>query len=686
MLPRMSSSDKRDLEMRFRKELEQVKALQSRLFSRPTAVSMNGAASASRDVFAKKSNGKLKRSNSVQSDRGVPPSAAPPVVRSANYAEAFRQCSNLLTNLFKHQWSTPFVVPVDPVKLNIPDYFDIIKKPMDLGTIEKKLNAGMYSTPWDFAADMRLTFDNATTYNPINNDVHSMAKTLRKIFETRWKFIEKKLPSLDDKLSVRREPSKKGAVKKDTIEQDYPSEKKHSTKGAHKKDIFTKENAATKPVSQPKKRKASPLVQDALEIPVVEAEKVIEDAQVVQTSKEIMTDEQKYELSVRLQSYGGLIPNHIVDFIRSRLPDDNEGEEDELELDMNALSDSTLFELQKLLDEYDSVNQSGNPTKDEPCEVEFQSEYGVSNSSVHHEGNEVIEEDVDIDGNDTYPPAVLESEAPERSSKHSTSSSSSGGSESSSSDSDSSSSSGSDLDVSVPRPTSGVKDNTQSVMDQENDPLNTSNPPEQSSDPVPISADDEGENVSEKQAPPAKNYRAAVLLNRFADTIFKAREKTLDQVAKKDPDKLQHDMEELERLRREERARLQAEAKAAEDARKRAQAAAAAEAAAEAKRQREREREAARKALQQMEKTVDINEGNLFLKDLEMLGTVTTGEQFPSSVGETSPSHTPEGLGFQLGSNPLEQLGLYMKNDDEEDEEGESADEPTVDVEEGEID
>ncbi|KAF0900537.1 hypothetical protein E2562_032132 [Oryza meyeriana var. granulata] len=464
MLPRMSSSDKKDLEMRLRKELEQVKALQSRLFLRPAAVSMNGgAASASGDVFAKRNDGKLKRSNSVQSGRGVPPSAASPVVRSTNYAEAFKQCGNLLKNIFKHQWAGPFLVPVDAVKLNIPDYFDIIKKPMDLGTIEKKLNAGM-----------------------------------------------------------------------------------------------------------------------------------------------------------------------------SHLPDDNEGDEDELELDMNALSDSTLFELQKLLDGYDR----------------FQSEYGVSNSSVHHEeGNELIEEDVDIGGNDLppliYPPAAFESETAERSSKHSTSSSSSSDSESFSSDSDSSSSSGSDLDVNGPPPTSETKDNTLSVvrLDHENDPLNTSNLPQQSSDPVPISADNEGENVSEKQVSPGKQYRAAVLLNRFAETIFKAREKTLDQVAKKDPEKLQHDMEELERLRREERARLQAEAKAAEDARKRAEAAAAAEAAAEAKRQREREREAARKALQQMEKTVDINEGNLFLKDLEMLGTVTT-----------------------------------------EDEEGESADEPTVDVEEGEID
>lgn len=53
-----------------------------------------------------------------------------------------------------------------------------------------------------------------------------------------------------------------------------------------------------------------------------------------------------------------------------------------------------------------------------------------------------------------------------------------------------------------------------------------------------------------------------------------------------------------------ERARLQAEAKAAEDVRKRAEAAAAAEAAAEAKRQRELEREAARKALQEVISTV----------------------------------------------------------------------------------
>lgn len=689
-LPRMSASDRKELEMRLRHELEQVRALQNRLFSRGAAASMNGGTmSAGGDFNGNKKDGKLRSSNSVQSGRGEPPSVAQPVVSSIDYAASFKKCQELLKNLMKHRSAGPFVIPVDPVKLCIPDYFDIVKHPMDLGTIQKKLNAGMYPTPWEFAADVRLTFSNAILYNPVGNAVNIMAHTMSSVFEPRWKPIEKKLPRPDEEPSVI-EPSKNVAIEKNIFDNKEPSEKKPSNKGAYKKSTFQKEEVAAKPVLQPKKRKASPLVQDAPVTSAVQMTQVAEDAPVVQTANmEMMTDEQKLELSVRLQSYGGFIPEHVVDFIKRHVNDDNDADEDELTIDMNALSDGTLFELQKLLDDYDRINQSGNPAKDEPHEVEFQSEYGLVNSSMHHDGNELIEEDIDIGGNDlpplTYPPVVFENETADRSSKHSSSSTSSSESGSSSSGSDSSSSSGSDLGVKVPPPNSGVKEKTLSVvsLDQENDSHNTLNTREGSTDPVPISADDEGENVSEKQVSPG-SYRAAILKSRFADTIFKAREKTLDQVAQKDPEKVRREREELERLQREERARLQAEAKAAEEARKRAEAAAVAEAAAEAKRQRELEREAARKALQQMEKTVEINEGSLFLKDFEMLGTVTS-EQHHNLVGEMSPSHTPEALGFQLGGNPLEQLGLYMKNDDDEDEEAES-DEPTIDVEEGEID
>lgn len=93
----------------------------------------------------------------------------------------------------------------------------------------------------------------------------------------------------------------------------------------------------------------------------------------------------------------------------------------------------------------------------------------------------------------------------------------------------------------------------------------------------------------------------------------------------------------------------------------------------------------------QMEKTVDINENSQFMKDLEMLRTAQD-EHLPSFTEETSPEHSQNGLGsfkFQGNVNPLEQLGLYMKIDDDDEEEVEPpkrVKEPVKDVEEGEID
>ncbi|WVZ95248.1 hypothetical protein U9M48_041039 [Paspalum notatum var. saurae] len=640
-LPSLTALDRKELEMKLRDELAQVRALQSRLFPRGPAVSANGvvAPAPGGDAHPRKKVEKPKRSSSVQLDRGAPPppvAVAPPVASSVNYTASFKHCANLLKALMTHQWSNPFLAPVDVVKLNIPDYFDIVKQPMDLGTIQKKMKAGAYSTPREFAEDVRLTFRNAMNYNPVNNDVHVMAKTLNKTFETRWRLIEKKLPQPfekpaqpDEKPPVR-EPAKKNPSKRDGIEKEDPYKKKPSKKSAPKQAIFQEEDSVDNPVLQPKKRKTSPLVPS----PSVQDAPWIES--IVPTGKRVMTSEQKYDLSARLQSYGALIPDHVVEFIRSHA-DGCDADEEELELDMDALGDDTLFELQKLLDDYDKANPSRNLTEEDPHEVESRSQYELINPSVcHDEGNELVDEDVDIGENDppvsTLPPVVFEEEAADRSSKHSTSSSSSSDSESSSSDSDSSSSSESDTDAKNLQQNNGPKENVPTVdtLDQEKDPLNTLNLPQQSTNTISVSADGEGpymkilgENVSEKQVSPEKQIRAAILRSRFADTILKAREKALDQATKKDPEKLRREREELERLQREERARLQAEAKAAENARKRAEAAAAAKAAAEAKRQREIEREAARKALQEMEKTVDINEGSLFLNDLEMLGSVT---------------------------------------------------------------
>ena len=68
-------------------------------------------------------------------------------------------------DLMGHQFAWPFLEPVDPVALNLPTYFDVIKSPMDMGTMHSKLKRGEYTDPNAYKADMVLMFENAITFN-----------------------------------------------------------------------------------------------------------------------------------------------------------------------------------------------------------------------------------------------------------------------------------------------------------------------------------------------------------------------------------------------------------------------------------------------------------------------------------------------------------------------------------------
>ena len=56
-----------------------------------------------------------------------------------------------------------FNQPVDPVALNLPTYFDVVKHPMDYSTIQAKLSRGEYRDQNGalFEADVLLVFSNA---------------------------------------------------------------------------------------------------------------------------------------------------------------------------------------------------------------------------------------------------------------------------------------------------------------------------------------------------------------------------------------------------------------------------------------------------------------------------------------------------------------------------------------------
>jgi hypothetical protein len=68
--------------------------------------------------------------------------------------------------------------PVDVEGLKLHDYYDIIKNPMDLGTIKRKFDSRQYADPDEFAADLRLVCENCFKYNPPNDPIHMHGKTL----------------------------------------------------------------------------------------------------------------------------------------------------------------------------------------------------------------------------------------------------------------------------------------------------------------------------------------------------------------------------------------------------------------------------------------------------------------------------------------------------------------------------
>lgn len=101
-----------------------------------------------------------------------------------------KRCRKALDELKKPQHNAiawPFLLPVDPVAWNIVGYFDVVKHPMDISTMERKLSAGEYKNAAEFEADVRLIFHNCYIFNTPDNEVYQMGQALESVFNENWK-------------------------------------------------------------------------------------------------------------------------------------------------------------------------------------------------------------------------------------------------------------------------------------------------------------------------------------------------------------------------------------------------------------------------------------------------------------------------------------------------------------------
>ncbi|XP_052754383.1 bromodomain adjacent to zinc finger domain protein 2B isoform X11 [Galleria mellonella] len=93
-------------------------------------------------------------------------------------------CKNLLCEMECHEHAWPFLIPVNTKQF--PQYKKVIKCPMDLSTIKRKLQDSSYKSKEDFASDVRLVFSNCEVFNDDDSPVGRAGHSMRQFFEDRW--------------------------------------------------------------------------------------------------------------------------------------------------------------------------------------------------------------------------------------------------------------------------------------------------------------------------------------------------------------------------------------------------------------------------------------------------------------------------------------------------------------------
>jgi len=92
----------------------------------------------------------------------------------------------ILGKIVAKRESDLFREAVDWEGLGLTDYLVIIKQPMDLGTVRKRLERGEYRRMEDCAADIRLIWSNSMLYNAPGSLVYNRAKALSDYWESQW--------------------------------------------------------------------------------------------------------------------------------------------------------------------------------------------------------------------------------------------------------------------------------------------------------------------------------------------------------------------------------------------------------------------------------------------------------------------------------------------------------------------
>ncbi|XP_056642020.1 uncharacterized protein LOC130448611 [Diorhabda sublineata] len=124
-----------------------------------------------------------------------------------------------------HEDAWPFTDPVE--EEYAPNYYSIIRKPMDLQRMEERLESGYYKSFDKFRGDFQLIVDNCKLYNGAENEYTEMVDNLLHVFEKATEKYLDQISSSDDEIAIEfSNEDKKIKNKKMEVEQTSASRRK----------------------------------------------------------------------------------------------------------------------------------------------------------------------------------------------------------------------------------------------------------------------------------------------------------------------------------------------------------------------------------------------------------------------------------------------------------------------------
>ncbi|XP_025917793.1 bromodomain-containing protein 3 isoform X3 [Apteryx rowi] len=328
--------------------------------------------------------------------------------KKGKLSEHLKYCDSILKEMLskKHAaYAWPFYKPVDAEALELHDYHDIIKHPMDLSTVKKKMDSREYQDAQGFAADIRLMFSNCYKYNPPDHEVVAMARKLQDVFEmrfakmpdepaetppappptapvvskstesshsseesssdsdssdseeeraTRLAELQEQLKAVHEQLAaLSQAPVNKPKKKKEKKEKEKKKKDKEKEKEKHKvKSEEEKKPKVAQPPKQTQQKKAPAKKANSTTTANRQPKKGGKQASATYDSDEEeeglpMTYDEKRQLSLDINRLPGEKLGRVVHIIQSREPSLRDSNPDEIEIDFETLKPTTLRELER---------------------------------------------------------------------------------------------------------------------------------------------------------------------------------------------------------------------------------------------------------------------------------------------------------------------------------------------------